>query len=81
MKCTALWINVLVCDYRLLTKLGYAVKLLTFVNGNFCIEMLATRSLVQIDVVIEKMVDYECLNACLFGLIEHYVRVSDNYDN
>ena len=50
-------------------------------NRNFCSEMLVTRSLVQIDVVKEKMVDCEFLNACLFGLIEHYVRVSDNCDN
>ena len=80
-KCTALWINVLVCDYRLLMKLGYAAKLLTFVNDSFSSEMLATRSLVQIDVVNEKMVNCEFLNACLFGLLEHYVRVSDNCDN
>ena len=50
----ALWINVLVCDYWLLMKLKYAVKLLTFVNGNFCSEMLVTHSLVQINVIKEE---------------------------
>ena len=47
MKCMALWINVLVWDYRLLMKLKYTIKRLTFVNGNFCSEILTTRSLVQ----------------------------------
>ena len=59
MKCRALWINALVCDFWLLIKLEYAVKLLTFVDRNFCSEMLATRSLVQIDVIKEKMINCE----------------------
>ena len=59
MKCMTLWINDLFCDYRLLMKLEYAVKLLTFVNGNFYCEMLATCSLVQINVIKEKMTNCE----------------------
>ena len=59
MKCTTLLINAIVCENRLFMNLEYAVKLLTFVNGNFCSEMLATRSLVQIDVVKEKMINCE----------------------
>ena len=59
MKCAALLINVIVYEYRLRMNLEYAVKLLTFVNGKFCSEMLATRSLVQIDVVKEKMLNHE----------------------
>ena len=56
-KCMVLLINVIVYEYRLLMNLEYAVKLLTFVNEKFCSEMLATRSLVQIDVVKEKMIN------------------------
>ena len=59
MKCTAMWINVHVYDYRLLMELEYAVKLLTFINETFCSEMLATCSMVQIDVIKEKMINYE----------------------
>ena len=58
-KCTTLLINVTVCEYRLFMNLEYAVKLLTFVNENFCSEMLATRSLVQIDLVKEKTINCE----------------------
>ena len=47
------------CEYRLLINLEYVVKLLTFVNGYFCSEMLATRSLVQIDVIKKKMLNRE----------------------
>ena len=59
MKYMALWINVLIWDYRLLMKLKYAIKLLTFINENFCSEMLTTRFLVQIDVIKEKIINYE----------------------
>ena len=59
MKCTTLLINVIVYEYRLRMHLEYVVKLLTFVNGKFCSEMLMTRSLVQIDVVKEKMLNRE----------------------
>ena len=59
MKCMTLLINATVYEYRLFMNLKYAVKLLTFVNGNFCSEMLATHSLVQIDVVKEKMINCE----------------------
>ena len=52
-----LLINAIVYGYRLIMNLDYAVKLLTFVNGKFCSEMLATRSLVRIDVVKEKMIN------------------------
>ena len=45
-----------VYGYRLIMNLDYAVKLLTFVNGKFCSEMLATRSLVQIEVVKEEII-------------------------
>ena len=31
--CTTMWINVLICDYRLLMGLEHVVKLLAFVNG------------------------------------------------
>ena len=54
MKGMTLWINVLVCDCWLLMKLEYAVKLLTFVNENFCSEIFVTRSLVQINVIKEE---------------------------
>ena len=47
------------CEYQLLINLEYVVKLLTFVNINFCSEMLTTRSLVQIDMVEEKMLNRE----------------------
>ena len=55
----ALLINAIVCEYRLLMNLEYVVKLLTFVSGTFCSEILATRSLVQIDVIKEKMINCE----------------------
>ena len=66
MKCMEMWINVLVSDYRFLKELEYAVKLLPFVNGNFCSEMLAICSLVQIDVIKEKMIncEFKCLLGC-----------------
>ena len=51
--------NVIVYEYRLSTNLNYAVKLLTFVNGQFCSEMLAICSLVRIDVLNEKMINNE----------------------
>ena len=57
MKYTALWINVLVCDYWLLMKLEYAVKLLIFVNENFCNDMLVICSLVQIDMIKKKIIN------------------------
>ena len=67
MKCTTLWINVLVCDCQLPMELEYAVKLLTFVNRNFYNEMLATCSLVQIDVIKEKLINCKFLIlSCLF---------------
>ena len=47
------------CEYWLFMNLEYVVKLLTFVNRNFCSEMLATRLLVQIDVVKEKTLNRE----------------------
>ena len=50
MKCLTLLVNVIVYDYRLSTNLDYAFKLLTFVNEKFYSEILATRSLVRIDV-------------------------------
>ena len=59
MKCTTLLINAIVYEYQLCINLEYTVKLLRFVNRNFCSEMLVTRSSVQIDVVKEKMVDFE----------------------
>ena len=59
MKCTILLINAIVYEYQLSINLGCAVKLLTFVNEKFCSEMLATRSLVQIDVVKETMINCE----------------------
>ena len=59
MKCMALLINAIVCEYQLFMNLEYVVKLLTSVNGNFCSEMLATHSLVQIDVVKKKMINCE----------------------
>ena len=43
--------NVIVYEYQMGTDLNYAVKLLTFVNEKFCSEMLATRSLVRIDMI------------------------------
>ena len=55
MKCMALLINVIVYDYWLNINLDYDVKPLTFVNEKFCSEMLATRPLVRIDVVKEKI--------------------------
>ena len=58
-KYTTLLINATVYEYRFRMILEYAIKLLTFVNGKFCIEMLATRSLVQIDVIKEKMINCE----------------------
>ena len=59
MKCMVLLINVIVYEYWLGMNLEYAVKLLTFGNEKFCSEILATRSLVRIDIVKEKMVNYE----------------------
>ena len=59
MKYTTLLINAIICEYRLFLNLKYAVKLLTFVNGNFYSEMLATRPMVQIDVVKEDMLNHE----------------------
>ena len=53
-KCMVLLIDAIVYEYRLSMNLEYAVRLLTFVNAKFCSEMLATRSLVRIDVVKEK---------------------------
>ena len=59
--------NVIVYEYRMSTDLNYAVKLLTFVNGKFCSEMLVTRFLVRIDVDKEKMINNELLMLdCLF---------------
>ena len=55
----ALLINAIVYGCRLIMNLDYVVKLLTFVNGKFCNEMLATRSLVRIDVIKEKMIKNE----------------------
>ena len=40
MKCTTLLINAIVVGYQLSIHLEYAIKLLTFVNGKFCSEML-----------------------------------------
>ena len=54
MKCTTLLIKGIVYGYQLIMNLDYTVKLVIFVNGNFYSEMLATHSLVQIDVVKEK---------------------------
>ena len=51
--------NVIVYEYQLRTNLNYVVKLLTFINGKFCSEVLATCSLVRIDVVKEKMINNE----------------------
>ena len=59
MKCTTLLINAIVIGYQLSINLEYAVKLLILVNGKFCSEMLATQSLVQIDVIKEKMINYK----------------------
>ena len=59
MKCTTLLINVIVSKYQLDMNLEYAVKLLTFVNGKILNEMVTTRSLVRIDVVNQKMINYE----------------------
>ena len=59
MKCTTLLINAIIYEYRFRMILEYVVKLLTFVNGKFCSEMLATRSLVQIDEIKEKMINCE----------------------
>ena len=59
MKCMVLLINAIVYEYQLRMNLEYAVKLLALVNRKFYSEMLATRSLVQIDVVKEKMINYE----------------------
>ena len=53
-KCMVLLIDAIVYEYRLSMNLEYVVRLLTFVNEKFCSEMLATRSLVRIDVVKEK---------------------------
>ena len=68
MKCMALLINATVYEYRLFMNLKYAVKLLTFVNENFCSEMLATRSLVQIDMVKQTMINCEFKIQFLFQL-------------
>ena len=59
MKGTILLINAIVYEYQLSIKLAFAVKLLIIVNGKFCSEMLATRSLVQIDMVKEKIINYK----------------------
>ena len=59
MKCAALLINAIVYEYRFRMISEYAVKLLIFVNEKFCSEMSVTRSLVQINVVKEKMVNCE----------------------
>ena len=59
MKCMTLLINVIVYEYRLSINLECAIKLLTLVTIKFCSEMLATRSLVQSDVVKEKMLNRE----------------------
>ena len=59
MKWTTLLINAIVCEYQLRMNLEYAVKLLTFVNGKFYSEIVATCSFVQIDVVKEKMINWE----------------------
>ena len=56
-KYAALLINVIVYEYQLSTNLDYVVKLLTFINGKFCNEMLATCSLGRIDVIKEKMIN------------------------
>ena len=63
MKYTILLINVIAYEYRLSMNLKYAVKLLTFVNEKFCSEMLATRSLVRIDVVKKIILNCEIINA------------------
>ena len=59
MKYTTLLINATIYEYQLCKNLEYIIKLLTFVNGKFCSEMLAIRSLVRIDVVKEKMLNRE----------------------
>ena len=59
MKCTALLINAIIYEYQLSINLECAVKLLTFVNRKFCSEMFMTCSLVQIDVVKEKIINCE----------------------
>ena len=59
MKCMTLLINAIVFGHRLIMNLDNAVKLLIFVNEKFCSQMLATRSLAQIDVVEEKMLNRE----------------------
>ena len=56
-KCTALLINAIAYGCRLIMNFDYAVKLLTFVNGKFGSEMLATLSLVLIDVVKKKIIN------------------------
>ena len=45
--------------YRVSVIFEFAVMLLTFVKEKFYIEMLATRSLVQIDMVKEKKINCE----------------------
>ena len=57
MKCMASLIKAIVFGHRLIMNLNNAIKLLTFVNEKFCSEILATRSLVRIDVVKEKMIN------------------------
>ena len=71
MKCTTLSINVIIFAYRLSTNLEYTVKLLTFVNGEFCSEMLVTRPLVWIDLVKEIKINCKLwiVNAWLFVLL------------
>ena len=59
MKCKTFLINAIICEYRLCINLEYAIKLLTFVNRKFCSEMLATHSLVRIDMIKEKMLNRE----------------------
>ena len=59
MKCKALWIDAIVYEYRLSKNLEYAIKLLTFFNEKFCSEMLATHSLVRIDMGKQKIINYE----------------------
>ena len=59
MKCTALLKNAIIYEYQFRTISEYVVKMLTFVNGKCCSEILATRSLVQIDEIKEKMIIYE----------------------
>ena len=67
MKCTTLLINAIFYEYRLSMDLEYVVKLLTFVMEKFCSKMLATRSLVRIEVANEKVINYELyLLDCLF---------------